>query len=190
MKKSNVLKVLVTGVLAGALAFGAGFPAQAASDEGAPEELTLQEVLDSVGEEARPLTSTEIAGLEAAGEIAPGEFDVQPFACGSWINAVALNTGWYVSQNNSCALAGDRTTRVGYTWERDSNAVGGSICVQGRGARIPASNPYAGGQLYWHAGGCAAGGSFTVDWQSSLHYKAVRHYAAQAPVWGVAFKWA
>lgn len=175
----------------------AGLPAHAfdapdqpsSGSDSAADELTLQEVLSSLEGEARPLTGEAIASLEAAGEIEPGEFEVQPFACGSWVNATALLTGWYVSENGTCSIAGDRTARVGYTWERDGNAAGGSICVQGRGARISASNPYAGGQLYWHAGGCAANGSVTVDWQSSLHYKAVRHMAASAPVLGVAFMW-
>lgn len=114
---------------------------------------------------------------------------IRSMACGSWIRAAALNTGWHVSRNASCALAGSRTTKVRYDWERDGNAIGGSICVQARGARIPAANPSWGGVLYWHAGGCAVAGSVTVDWQSSLHYKEIRHFASGAPVWGVGFEW-
>lgn len=110
-------------------------------------------------------------------------------SCNSPQNAVAFTGRWMESTKFDCSIAGDRTSRIGYSWSIDPNAVGGSVCFQGRGARIPADNPYVGGQLYWHSGGCGSSGSVTVDWQSSLHNKSARFSAANAPVAGVGFSW-
>lgn len=107
--------------------------------------------------------------------------------CGSWIFASAFISRWDESTNTGCAIAGNATSRITYSWSIASSTAGGSVCVQGHGARIPKGS--AGGQLYWHAGGCGASGAVTVDWQNSLHYKAVRFTAAMAPAAGVAFSW-
>ena len=128
--------------------------------------------------------------MVASGEISPEFLDVQPFACGSWMNAVAHASGWMQSTDFSCAIAGDATSKVSYWWERDVNAIGGTICLEGRGARIPLGSPAGtGGVLYWHSGGCSSNHVITVDWQSSLHNKTVRFTTGTSPAGGVGFKW-
>lgn len=170
-----------TIAIAGLLAAGA-LPAHA--HDGADTSSTSLETLLN----DRAAVAAEQPSLDALTAQAVGDVTVLN-SCNSPQNAVAFTGRWMESTKFDCSIAGDRTSRIGYSWSIDPNAIGGSVCFQGRGARIPANNPYVGGQLYWHSGGCGSSGSVTVDWQSSLHNKSARFSAANAPVAGVGFSW-
>lgn len=182
MKRQSFIKFsAVTTAVAGLILAGA-LPAAAADETANTSSTSLQTLLTERASAGALQPAVDASKAEAE--------DVTVLnSCNSAQNAVAFTGRWMESTKFDCSIAGDRTARVGYSWSIDPNAIGGSVCFQGRGARIPASNPYAGGQLYWHSGGCGSSGSVTVDWQSSLHNKAARFSAANAPVAGVGFSW-
>lgn len=183
VRMGSVIKPGAVAVAVAALITAGALPATAAEEVIPSDESAIQTLISE-----RAAVDNEQPALDAL--TAEVVHDVSVLnSCNSPMNAVAFTGQWMESTKFDCSIAGDSTSRIGYSWQIDPNAVGGSICFQGRGARIPASNPYVGGQLYWHSGGCGSSGSVTVDWQSSLHHKAARFSAANAPVLGVGFNW-